>query len=76
MNVVLQKIEQTTSDDSIKEILALFFLLLYHLEFIETVQYGAEKAFYLIFYHIFLFMFLWAYWQTTLAELGRVSSKV
>ncbi|XP_069982427.1 palmitoyltransferase ZDHHC20-B isoform X1 [Penaeus vannamei] len=31
-----------------------------------------EKSFYLFVYHILLFLFLWAYWQTIFTEIGRV----
>lgn len=44
--------------------------------FLVTVESSIKKAIYLIFYHIFFFMFCWSYWQTIFTDIGRVPSKV
>ncbi|VEN57184.1 unnamed protein product [Callosobruchus maculatus] len=40
-----------------------------------TIQEVARKVIYLIFYHMFFFMFCWSYWQTIFTDIGRVPSK-
>ncbi|XP_044765045.1 palmitoyltransferase ZDHHC2 [Coccinella septempunctata] len=40
-----------------------------------TVDSLMVKILYLIFYHISLAMFLWAYWQTVFTDIGRVPQK-
>lgn len=37
-----------------------------------TVESIVEKCFYLIVYHVLLFMFMWAYWQTIFTDIGHV----
>lgn len=40
-----------------------------------TVQNTAYRVIYLLFYHIFFFMFVWSYWQTIFTDIGRVPAK-
>ncbi|CAH1965213.1 unnamed protein product [Acanthoscelides obtectus] len=40
-----------------------------------TIQEVARTVIYLIFYHMFFFMFCWSYWQTIFTDIGRVPSK-
>ncbi|XP_066587516.1 palmitoyltransferase ZDHHC2 isoform X2 [Prorops nasuta] len=40
-----------------------------------TVENYAEKAFYLLFFHIFFFLFLWSYWQTIYTDLIAIPDK-
>ncbi|CAH0562210.1 unnamed protein product [Brassicogethes aeneus] len=40
-----------------------------------TVEGPVKKILYLVFYHLFFFMFSWSYWQTIFTDIGRVPSK-
>ncbi|XP_018565726.1 palmitoyltransferase ZDHHC15 isoform X2 [Anoplophora glabripennis] len=42
---------------------------------ILTVESPTKQVIYLIFYHLFFFMFCWSYWQTIFTDIGRVPSK-
>ncbi|KAJ8955450.1 hypothetical protein NQ318_003550 [Aromia moschata] len=40
-----------------------------------TVESPVKQVLYLIFYHLFFFMFVWSYWQTIFTDVGRVPPK-
>ncbi|CAL4128408.1 unnamed protein product, partial [Meganyctiphanes norvegica] len=39
---------------------------------LNNIEYLLKHRFYLIVYHILLFMFMWAYWQTIFTDIGHV----
>lgn len=40
-----------------------------------TVEDLVKQLLYLVFYHVFFFMFCWAYWQTIFTDIARVPNK-